>query len=100
MINLFANSYSSLPLGIGNWGLGFLTLGAILLFAIALGLIALKGYCLWTAARRNENGWFVAILLVNTLGVLELIYLYFIVEKWKKNKIEKTETTTTTPSVQ
>lgn len=60
------------------FGLGFL---GMILVVIAL---ALKGYALWHAARRNEVGWFVALLILNTMGILELIYLYFIVKKWNK----------------
>lgn len=35
-----------------------------------------KGLALWRAARLSERWWFVAILLINTLGVLEILYLY------------------------
>jgi hypothetical protein len=34
-----------------------------------------KGVAMWKAARRNSPGWFVALLLVNTLGIFEIIYL-------------------------
>ena len=51
----------------------------ILLFLIAF---VLKGYALWHAARRSEMWWFIALLIINTFGILELIYLYFIVGKW------------------
>lgn len=34
-----------------------------------------KGLALWTAARRGEKWWFVAFMLVNTVGALEIIYL-------------------------
>ncbi|MBX4195760.1 DUF5652 family protein [Candidatus Parcubacteria bacterium] len=37
-----------------------------------------KGLALWEAAKRREKYWFVAILLLNTFGVLEIIYLLFI----------------------
>jgi hypothetical protein len=37
-----------------------------------------KGLALWHAARRGEHWWFVAILLINTIGILEIIYLFFI----------------------
>lgn len=75
-------------------GLGVFTIGAILFFILALAVVALKGYSLWNAAKRDEKGWFIALLLLNTVGILELIYLYFIVGKWRKPKVkveEKTE---------
>jgi methionyl-tRNA synthetase len=46
-----------------------------LLVAVILAAYALKGFALWRAGRNNQRGWFVALLLVNTLGILELIYL-------------------------
>lgn len=34
-----------------------------------------KGMALWFAARKRDKFWFVVILLVNTMGILEVIYL-------------------------
>jgi len=31
---------------------------------------------LWHAARKGETYWFVALLIVNTAGILEILYLY------------------------
>jgi hypothetical protein len=72
-------SHSFMPLGFMSLGL----LG-ILIALLALATLALKGYALWHAAQRNEKGWFVALLIVNSFGILELIYLYFVVKKWNK----------------
>jgi hypothetical protein len=37
---------------------------------------------LWKSARNGHKGWFIVLLLVNGLGVLELIYLiWFAKEK-------------------
>lgn len=96
MINsLFANSYNALPM-FGGVGFGILSIGFILFFILMAVVIALKGYALWNAAQRKETAWFVVLLLLNTMGILELIYLYFIVGKWKGNK---TSTNSTTPPV-
>ncbi|MEI6511619.1 MAG: DUF5652 family protein [Candidatus Uhrbacteria bacterium] len=46
------------------------------LLLVVLWSIFWKGLALWHAAKRNEAGWFVAILLVNTVGILEMIYLF------------------------
>lgn len=40
-----------------------------------------KGLALWHAAHRNEQWWFIAILLINTAGILEIIYLFFVAKK-------------------
>jgi len=34
-----------------------------------------KGVALWKASRNDQKGWFVALLIIQTLGVLEMIYL-------------------------
>ncbi len=35
-----------------------------------------KGLTLWHAGRRAQPWWFVILLVVNTAGILELIYLF------------------------
>lgn len=36
-----------------------------------------KGWALWTAARNNAKAWFIALLIVNTVGILEILYIFF-----------------------
>jgi hypothetical protein len=60
----------------GDW-VGFNNpAGAFLLAIIVLWSLFWKGCALWHAARRGEVWWFIAILLINTLGLLEIIYLF------------------------
>jgi hypothetical protein len=35
-----------------------------------------KGLALWHSGRRGQPIWFVILLIVNTLGILEIIYLF------------------------
>lgn len=35
-----------------------------------------KGLGLWKAAQEKQKGWFVAMLILNTAGILEILYLY------------------------
>lgn len=35
-----------------------------------------KAVALWKAARNNQLGWFVVICIVNTAGILEIIYIF------------------------
>ncbi len=67
--NLY-HSFSSLPF-MGRAGFGILGLATLLL------VIALKGIALWHAAKREDKWWFIAMLVVNTAGLLELIYIIF-----------------------
>jgi len=52
-----------------------------------------KGLALWEAARRNQPWWFVIMLVVNTAGLLEIVYLVFVAKKWssRNGKITKAE---------
>ena len=36
-----------------------------------------KGIALWHSARNTQTAWYVVILVINTLGVLEIVYLLF-----------------------
>lgn len=38
--------------------------------------VAWKGAALWRAARNNQLYWFVAMMLINTVGILEILYIY------------------------
>lgn len=34
-----------------------------------------KGLALWKAARNNHMVWYIVLLIVNTVGILEIIYI-------------------------
>lgn len=36
-----------------------------------------KGFGLWKAGRNNQLWWFIAMLVLNTAGVLPIVYLLF-----------------------
>ncbi len=54
---------------------GFMSVFLPFLLVITLWTIVLKGFALWYAARGNQKGWFIALLIINTLGILEIVYL-------------------------
>ncbi len=74
-----------------GYGMGMPVWGA----TFGLGLIALiawslvwKGLALWRAAHRGEKVWFIAFLLLNTVGILEIIYLFLIAkDPWLREKL-------------
>ncbi|OGM09815.1 hypothetical protein A2W13_01375 [Candidatus Woesebacteria bacterium RBG_16_36_11] len=35
----------------------------------------LRGMALWRAAKRSQKWWFVALLIINSVGILPTIYL-------------------------
>lgn len=58
---------------------GFLmtTIGMIVFgLLIAWGMVW-KGFALYRAGKQSQPGWFVALFLINTLGILEILYLAF-----------------------
>ena len=67
-------------------GVGPMIFGSILLAVLLVCVIILKGYSLWFAAKRNEKWWFIALLVINTMGILEIIYIVFFVKKYHLGK--------------
>jgi len=43
----------------------------------AIWTIIWKGLALWKVAKKNDMAWFVVLLVVNTVGILEILYLFF-----------------------
>jgi len=53
-----------------------------------LWAIPWKGVALWKAARNRHKKWFIALFLVNTMAILEIIYIfYFSKEKQPKSQV-------------
>lgn len=61
----------------------------IFLFTLIWSL-AWKGLGLWKSAKNNHQWWFIALLISNTLGILDLIYI-FIFGKKKEFSEKKAE---------
>jgi len=53
--------------------LGISTTALILL---SVWTLAWKGLALWKSARNKSPVWFLILLLVNTLGILEILYIF------------------------
>jgi len=47
------------------------------LWAVIVWSVVWKGIALWHAARGRQLAWYIALLVLNTVGVLEIIYLLF-----------------------
>lgn len=48
-----------------------------------------KGIALWKSARLGEKWWFIALLAINTAGILEIIYIFgFAKKKGVKNLMD------------
>lgn len=59
----------------------------IITYIIIVWSIILKGLALWRAAKYDQRNWFVAILVLQTLGILEIVYLF----RFAKKRFELSE---------
>lgn len=59
------------------------------LLLILLWVLPWKGVALWKAAKNSHKKWFIALFLLNTLAVLEIIYIFY----FSNRKLEPTNAT-------
>ena len=51
-------------------------------FFIVIGwTLPWKGVAMWKSARNGQPAWFIALLVINTLAILEIVYLVFFQKK-------------------
>jgi len=67
----------------------FGTIAALSAFTMSVLLILIlweliwKGIAMWKCGRNNQLAWFIVILILNTAGILPIIYLAFFQKKKK-----------------
>ncbi len=69
--------YTGIPF---EGALPFLMIPAVLYIVVFWELIW-KGIALWKAGGNKQLAWFIAILLINSFGILPIIYLLFFRKK-------------------
>lgn len=52
-----------------------------ILLPIILWALFWKGCALWISSKNNQKGWFLALLVLNTVGILEIFYVFKIAKK-------------------
>ena len=76
--------------GYGGTLLPYFGLSFLIFLAVAMiWELIWKGIALWKAARNNDNIWFIFILVLNTLGILPIIYIAFFSKKKQAVPIKK-----------
>lgn len=65
MVQCFSGVFSSLM------GIPLILLGLLVVWSLIWKVVAL-----WTAARKKQIMWFIVLVLVNTAGLLEILYIY------------------------
>lgn len=68
-------NYKIADMGAGDWGVNALAFIPFFMLFLAWSIFW-KGLALWHSARRGQNWWFLILLVVNTAGILEIIYLF------------------------
>ena len=48
---------------------------------LAVWDLAWRGMALWHAAKNEQKNWFIALMIVNSVGILPIIYLKFFRKK-------------------
>jgi len=65
-------------------GFSSLSSGLLTLFTVlAIWSLIWKGFALWRAARNGSKPWFIVLLIVNTVGILEILYIFLFSKKSK-----------------
>jgi methionyl-tRNA synthetase len=59
---------------------------AFILLLLTIWILVWKGLALWKAARKNHRAWFVALFILNTVGILDILYIYFFSERIKDSE--------------
>lgn len=58
-----------------------------IIIAIGIWEMIWKGFALWKAGTKKQIRWFICIFILNTAGILPIIYL--IISKFKEKKSKK-----------
>lgn len=61
----------------------FPQLPPIVIFIVIAWSIFWKAIALWRAAKGHQKNWFIVLLIIDTLGILEMVYLF----RFAKNKL-------------
>ena len=48
----------------------------VLVYFLSIWSLVWKGIALWRAAKHSQRNWFIVILVLNTIGLLEILYLF------------------------
>ena len=59
-----------------------------LLVILVIWSLIWKGIALWRAARKGDTAWYVLMLILNTIGIVEIFYIIFFSKTKKEEKSE------------
>ncbi len=59
---------------------------SVLIIPVAFWSLFWMGWALWRAAKDDSKIWFIILLLVHTVGILDIIYIFLISKKGGSKK--------------
>ncbi|MBU3907476.1 MAG: hypothetical protein KKA64_04480 [Nanoarchaeota archaeon] len=71
-----------------QFGISIMLLVMLLVLVITWSAVW-KLIALWTAARNNSKIWFIVLAIVNTLGILEILYIFVFSKCCKPRAVQK-----------
>lgn len=84
---MYGNNWGAWPIYMfGGFGSGIWTWMGVLLVPFVIWGLFWKGWALWRAAKNDSKAWFVVLLIVNTLGILEILYIFVFGKKTSRKK--------------
>lgn len=67
--------------------LGISVIAVVVIFLIiAIWSLIWKGIALWKAAHKEHKIWFIIFLIANTIGILEILYIFIFSKMGKKKE--------------
>ena len=61
----------------------------LVIISVIAWTLVWKGLALWRSAGLRQKWWFIALLFINTLGILEIIYLFFVARSYRVEVVEE-----------
>jgi hypothetical protein len=55
-----------------------------LILLLAMWELIWKGFALWRSGKNNQPAWFIVMLILNTAGILEILYLFVFAKRTSK----------------
>ncbi len=56
-----------------------------IILLVVLWALPWKGVALWKASKKSHKWWFIALLVFNTMAILEILYIFV----FSKKKVEE-----------
>lgn len=54
------------------------------LLIVAIVDVVFRGFAMWRAARMEKKSWFIALLVINSMAILPIIFLLMTNQEYKK----------------